>query len=150
MAVISKGRFDPFDMSASFHMAGKEVSRFLPDSRAAPLERFRTSWLMGVNAGGTTNHQPTENPTMRITRIELEGHGHTATIERRRRDDEAFIYVELRSRRPATRPNAHWVCADQEEDLFSMAEILQHALDGYRGTNADINDYYRELARFAS
>jgi hypothetical protein len=30
-----------------------------------------------------------------------------------------------------------------------MAECLQFHLDGCRGTNSDINDYYAELRRFA-
>ncbi len=59
-------------------------------------------------------------------------------------------------RRPITiltadRPNGreHHVQPDCEEDLWSMAERLQHHLEGSRGTNRDINDYYRELLRLS-
>ncbi|MFQ5495861.1 MAG: hypothetical protein ACE5EX_10825 [Phycisphaerae bacterium] len=41
----------------------------------------------------------------------------------------------------------HRVQADCEEDLWSMAERLQRHLDGVRGTNSMIHDYYRELRR---
>ncbi|MEX2388793.1 MAG: hypothetical protein WD534_13020 [Phycisphaeraceae bacterium] len=43
----------------------------------------------------------------------------------------------------------HHVQADCEDDLRSMAECLQEQLDGIRGTNSDIHDYFRELQRFA-
>ena len=43
----------------------------------------------------------------------------------------------------------HQVQADDADDQWSMAQILQHALDGHRGTNTDIEAYYRELRRFA-
>jgi len=43
----------------------------------------------------------------------------------------------------------HHVQADCEEDLWSMAECLQAHLDGRKGTNSDIHEYYRELQRFA-
>lgn len=43
----------------------------------------------------------------------------------------------------------HRVRRDCEEDLWSMAQCLQHHLDGCRGTNSMIHDYYRELQRFA-
>ena len=43
----------------------------------------------------------------------------------------------------------HHVQADCEEDIRSMAECLQYQLDGHKGTNSMIHDYYRELQRFA-
>ena len=42
----------------------------------------------------------------------------------------------------------HQVMADDEADAFSMAEILQQCLDGCRGTNSMIHDYYRLLQHF--
>ena len=42
----------------------------------------------------------------------------------------------------------HKVMADDEGDVFSMAEILQESLDGCRGTNSMIYDYYRLLQHF--
>ncbi len=43
----------------------------------------------------------------------------------------------------------HHVQVDCDEDLWSMAECLQHHLDGCKGTNSMICDYHRELQRFA-
>ena len=42
----------------------------------------------------------------------------------------------------------HIVEADSPEDIFSMAECLQHHLDGCKGTNSMIHDYYRILENF--
>ncbi len=42
----------------------------------------------------------------------------------------------------------HKVMADDEGDVFSMAECLQEVLDGCRGTNSMIHDYYRLLQHF--
>ncbi len=94
---------------------------------------------------------------MRITRIELAGSSKTtlhdgspglarafAAIGRKAGDEH--ITVEL------LMPGAdrtHHVQADDADDLWSMAECLQETLDGYRGTNSDIDEYYRELRRFA-
>ena len=39
----------------------------------------------------------------------------------------------------------HYVDADSKEDLFSMAECLQMQLEGCRGTNSMIHDYYNRL-----
>jgi hypothetical protein len=86
---------------------------------------------------------------MRITRIDIEGasgDGCYATIERKR--DSDYIHVAL-----VTRGNPdgfdHYVMADCDEDIWSMAECMQIALDGQRGTNSMIHDYYREVRRFA-
>ena len=84
---------------------------------------------------------------MRITRIDFEGQkGHYATAIRRRHDD----HIEVTILTPKmNRGREHHVLADCEEDLFSMAECLQHELDGCRGTNSMIHDYYRELLRLS-
>ena len=37
-----------------------------------------------------------------------------------------------------------------QEDLWSMAECLQHQLDGYTGSNSEINDYYLELLKLSN
>lgn len=84
---------------------------------------------------------------MRITRTEIEGSaGHYATIARRAGSDQ----IEVTILTPAN-PNGrlHQVQAACEEDAWSMAECLQYHLDGVRGTNSMIQDYYRELQRFA-
>ncbi|MBN1123727.1 MAG: hypothetical protein JXA82_01875 [Sedimentisphaerales bacterium] len=42
----------------------------------------------------------------------------------------------------------HLVEANCPEDVFSMAECLQERLDGCKGTNSMIHDYYRMLQNF--
>ena len=82
---------------------------------------------------------------MRITRIDFEGRpGNYATAVRKQSSD----HVEVTILAPDT-PNGqqHHILADCQEDLFSMAECLQERLEGHRGTNSDIHDYYRELMR---
>ena len=84
---------------------------------------------------------------MRIMRIDFEGRpGHYATAVRRRGDD----WIEVTILTPeAPDGRAHHVVADCQEDIFSMAECLQHELDGYRGTHSMIHDYYRELLKLS-
>ena len=43
----------------------------------------------------------------------------------------------------------HHVGADCNDDQWSMAQCLQETLDGHRGTNSDVHDYFREIQRFA-
>ena len=42
----------------------------------------------------------------------------------------------------------HVVEVDKPEDVFSMAECLQYHLDGCKGTNSMVHDYYRILEYF--
>ena len=80
---------------------------------------------------------------MRITRIDLEGtEGRYASISRKR--DSQYIEVTLLTPE-APDGRDYQVQADSEDDLFAMAERLQQALDGHRGTNSMIHDYYRQL-----
>ncbi len=84
---------------------------------------------------------------MRTTRIDLEGKtGHHATITRKPGSDQIEVTV-LTPQFPNGKK--HMVQADCEEDVWSMAECLQHHLDGVIGTNSMIHDYFRELSRFA-
>jgi len=94
---------------------------------------------------------------MRITCIELAGTSDTklhdsspglarAFARISRKPDDEHITVELLS--PGCE-RTHQVRANDADDQWSMAECLQEALDGYRGTNTDIDAYYRELRRFA-
>ncbi len=84
---------------------------------------------------------------MQITRIDFEGKsGHYATAVRKTGSDCVDVTI-LTPDTPDGRE--HHVQADCEEDLFSMAECLQHHLDGHRGTNSMIHDYYRELLRLS-
>ena len=88
---------------------------------------------------------------MRLTRIDFEGKpGHYATAQRRTGSGTAPNVVVVTILTPDV-PNGreHHVTADCEDDLFSMAECLQHHLDGCQGTNSMIHDYYRELLRLS-
>lgn len=42
----------------------------------------------------------------------------------------------------------HVVEVGNPEDVFSMADCLQYHLDGCKGTNSMIHDYYRILENF--
>jgi hypothetical protein len=87
---------------------------------------------------------------MRITRIDIEGEtrGRFARITRREGSD--FIEVQILC--PGLE-RGHCVAASNRDggrdDQWSMAECLQETLDGYRGTNGDIHDYFSVLERFA-
>ena len=94
---------------------------------------------------------------MRITSIELAGTPKTtlrdgspgipgafARICRVQGDDH--ITVELLT--PGN-DRSHEVQANDRDDQWSMAQILQHALDGYEGSNSEINDYLRIIEYFA-
>jgi len=89
---------------------------------------------------------------MRITNIELAGgveDGQAlprafAKISRKQGDE--YITVELLT--PGG-DHTHHVGADDRDDQWSMAQILQHALDGYEGANSEINDYMRIIEQLA-
>jgi len=67
---------------------------------------------------------------MRITRIDFEGpSGNYATAVRRPNSDQIDVTIGWLGR-PTGRH--HHMQADCEEDIFSMAECLQHHLDGHR------------------
>ena len=91
---------------------------------------------------------------MRITRIDFEGSskrpGHYATAQRRVASGSApnvVVVIILTPDMPDGRE--HHVTADCEDDIRSMAECLQHHLDGCRGTNSDVHGYYIELLRLS-
>jgi len=94
---------------------------------------------------------------MRISVIELAGSSKTtlrdgkpglarafARISRRTGDEH--IRVELLTH---ASERTHQVQADDEDDQFSIAQILQHALDGYEGTNSEVHDYLRVIQQLA-
>ena len=88
---------------------------------------------------------------MKTTRIELEGNAGHVAIERERGSTTIRIDSILRDPRPGEQAWKTWELPariDQDE-LFKVAEVVQHRCDGVRGTNSDIHDYYRELQRFA-
>lgn len=92
---------------------------------------------------------------MNITRIELAGSikpGHAipdtfATISRKAGSDE--ITVELITTAGCRTHHVGADGVDDRDDQYSMAQILQHALDGHRGSNSMVHDYFREIQRFA-
>ena len=96
---------------------------------------------------------------MKITRIDFEGRheingqaGHWyATAQRRdgMHNGTDFILVTIFS---PTTPDGHehYVNADCEEDIFSMADCLQEQLDGYEGSNSEKHAYYNELLRISN
>ena len=63
-----------------------------------------------------------------------------AKISRKRGDE--YITVELIVRGGDRK---HHVLADDADDQYSMAEILQESLDGCVGTKSMIEDYYRVI-----
>jgi len=80
---------------------------------------------------------------MRITRIDLEGQlGAYATLERRM--GSQFIEVEILT--PGIEKK-HFVNADDRHDQMSMAQCLQETLNGVRGSQSAINEYYLEIKR---
>ena len=84
---------------------------------------------------------------MRITRIDFEGQAFNDAIAVRKRDSDFLEVTILTPNLPNGRE--HHVQADCQEDVFSMAECLQYHLDGCRGTNSMIDDYYRELRKLS-
>jgi len=94
---------------------------------------------------------------MRITSIELAGTSKTTLRDGRAGMPGAFaricrvqgddhITVELLM--PGGE-RTHHVQADDRDDQWSMAQILQHALDGYEGSNSEIHDYLRIIEYLA-
>jgi len=89
---------------------------------------------------------------MRITSIELAGeidHGKKlprafACVTRKIDSDQ----IEVTIITPGSE-RTHHVQADCQEDVWSMAECLQYHLDGCKGTNSMIHDYYNELLRLS-
>jgi hypothetical protein len=84
---------------------------------------------------------------MRLTRIDVrsDDRRRVAVLTR----DGANVIAVIRENCEVV-GNAHIVGHTQEENLFELARIVQHALDGYTGTNSMIHDYYRLLQRLAN
>jgi len=89
---------------------------------------------------------------MRITSIEFAG-----SIEEGQMTPRAFArasrkidgeYIEVTITTPSG-DVTHHVQTDCEDDLWSMAECLQDHLDGCKGTNSMIHEFFRELQRLA-
>ncbi len=77
---------------------------------------------------------------MKITRTDIEGPGGRATLQRVGDDIEITIASSI----PNPGPQTHWqVPATDFGEQHWIARHLQAAVDGARGTNSMIDDYYR-------
>ena len=86
-----------------------------------------------------------KEPTMRITRIDLEGKpGNYAVLTRRRSSDR----IEIQVLTPEDETSAA-VLVNHIDELETAAVNLQRQLDGYAGTPSEINHYLREIRRLA-
>ncbi len=96
---------------------------------------------------------------MRIRSIELAGESKMtlsdgtpglprafARVSRKGGDDHITVEILAHDREKC---RTHHVQANCEEDLWSMAECLQFQLDGFKGTNSDIDDYCRLLRQLS-
>jgi len=92
---------------------------------------------------------------MKITEIMLHGKMDpktnrpiaTATIEPSREGD--YIIVSIDTGTPLTQDiKEHKVETNNPDDMFSMAECLHFQLEGRKGSNSEIHDYYRLLQYF--
>jgi hypothetical protein len=85
---------------------------------------------------------------MKVTRIEIKGRTGTAAISRESENKVECIFCEIRN--PAgQRVAIHHVDVNDRDDQFSMAQGLQHQLDGYSGTNSEIHEYFSILEMMA-
>jgi hypothetical protein len=89
---------------------------------------------------------------MRTRRIELDSSAGHLAIERQPNTINIRIDSILRDPAPGSGQEVikTWTITTRisDEDLFAIATQVQARTDGYRGTNSDIHDYYRELQRF--
>ena len=67
-----------------------------------------------------------------------------ATVHRVPGSDTMTVTIS----QPSGGDREHVVEVNSPEDVFSMAECLQHHLDGCKGTNSMVHDYYRILENF--
>ena len=70
-----------------------------------------------------------------------------ASISKNRKGD--YLTVQIDSGSPLTPDiREHKVEIDNEDDLFSMAQCLHERLEGRKGSNSEIHEYYRLLQYF--
>ena len=87
---------------------------------------------------------------MRITKIELAGRLNKNNLPRyfatiHRVPGNNYLTVTIIGH---DSEKEHIAEAGCPEDVFSMAECMQYHLDGCKGTNSMIHDYYRILENF--
>lgn len=84
---------------------------------------------------------------MRYTKIEIKGEAKNTSAKIGASDKGAmWIQVDITA---AGATKTHYVQADDEGDRWSMAECLQQTLDGRRGTNSEIHEYFEVINRFS-
>ena len=90
---------------------------------------------------------------MRITRIDIEGeNGATASIQRQSGSDVIKMTISTpRHGRFGVHSRIRTLTANasSENEQFDAATALQEAMDGCRGTNSMIHDYYRQIQQLA-
>jgi len=70
-----------------------------------------------------------------------------ASISKNRTGD--YLTVQIDTGSPLTPEiREHKVEINNEDDLFSMAQCLHFQLEGRKGSNSEIHDYYRLLQYF--
>ena len=91
---------------------------------------------------------------MKLTRIDFEGtmknYKVYATAQRKETPGDTPNQILVTTMTPEhAEGREHWVTADCQDDVFSMADCLQCFLDGYKGSNSEIHDYYNELLKLS-
>jgi hypothetical protein len=81
---------------------------------------------------------------MRVTRIDVRGAAPNRRAELTRDGGNVIASVWVEGE-----VHSHIVGASQRDDLYEMARRVQHALDGYVGTNGDVQDYWQAIQRLA-
>ncbi len=82
---------------------------------------------------------------MRVTRIDVTGEARDrrAELTRDGRNVIATVWID------GKRDHTHIVGVGGRDELYETARQLQHALDGYVGTQGDIDDYWQAIQRLA-
>jgi len=82
---------------------------------------------------------------MKVKTLTLEGQtGYTAILTR----DKKSIICQIDDNH-GNCINIHNVSPDDRDDQFSLAECIQHQLDGCHGTNSMKHDFFRMITLFA-
>jgi hypothetical protein len=82
---------------------------------------------------------------MKITRIDFAGWKHTIVSVTRKIGSE-FIYAEILSMKIICRRHAK---ADDRDSVFELAREIQEHLDGCKGTNSMIHEYFSQIQLLA-
>ena len=83
---------------------------------------------------------------MRVTRIDVRGAAPNRRAELTRDGGNVIANVWIEGKRAGS---SMIVGASRRDDLHEMARRVQHTLDGYIGTNGDVEDYWQAIQRLA-